>query len=192
MAFPFPVISTACLVCGGPCGAIFRGYYRRWAIVPEIPFHGWVAIRTALCRRLGVRYAVFPAFLVPLRPFSREGFGRLADAWREHRGRLALEVDRWWVGLEREVYLAASTLYSQLRFIVGELRVSPVLAISGLPAVQRLRSIGDLADVPVPILRAGIAHLSFGCGASLRIDPPPDRRAASKPRELKPLEGRMA
>jgi hypothetical protein len=189
MEFAFPSIAGDCPVCGTACGAVYRGYYRRWGVAPEAPFEGWIAIRTALCRRLGRRYAVFPSFLVPLRPFSREGFRRLVDAWRLGPRRLVDAVDAWWRGFEREVYLSISTLYSQLRFVVRELRVSHVLEIAAVPAVQRLRSVADLAEVPAAVVTAGIAHPSFGCGASLRIDPPPDLGSASKPRDVKPPIG---
>jgi hypothetical protein len=192
MGFPFPGIATSCLLCGGPCGAIYRGYYRRRAIVPEGPFEGAVAIRTAFCRRLGVRYAVFPSFLVPFRPFSREGFRRLVEAWRRRQGSLTESVDAWWAEIEREVYLAVSTLYAQLRFVVRELRLLRTPSVAAVATVQRLRCVADLAAVADPVIAAGIAHPAFGCGASLRIDPPPDEQTAGKPRVVKPLIGPSA
>lgn len=170
MEYPFPTIATACPICDKACGAIYRGYYRRWAIVPEAPFIGWVAIRTAECRRTGGRFALFPDFLIPIRSFSREAFSRLTRAWRGEAARIVDDVDRWFHGLDGEVYLSASTLYAQLHYVVRELRLG--WGRFGLPPFHGVL-IEDLACLDVGAISVAIAHPAFGLGASSRIDPPP-------------------
>lgn len=170
MEYPFPAIATACPLCGGACGAIFRGYYRRRAVVPEVPFLGWVAIRTAVCRRTGGRFALFPDFLIPIRSFSREAFARLTRAWRESAARLVDDVDRWFHGLEGEVYLSVSTLYAQLRFVVREIRLG--WGRFGIEPFYGVL-IEDLSRLGAVATEAAIAHPAFGLSASSRIDPPP-------------------
>lgn len=170
MEFPFPAIRAACPVCGRACGAIYRGYYRRRAVIPEVPFLGWVAIRTAICGQTGARFALFPDFLIPIRSFSREAFARLTRAWLDSAARLVDEVDRWFHGLEGEVYLPASTLYAQLRFVVREIRLG--WGRFGLAPFHGVL-IEDLARLDAGVRDAAIAHPAFGLGASSRIDPPP-------------------
>lgn len=170
MEYSFPAITTACPICGLACGAIYRGYYRRKAVVPEVPFVGWVAIRTAVCRRTGARFALFPDFLIPIRSFSREAFAQLARAWRKSAARLVDDVDRWFHGLEGEVYLPASTLYAQLRFVVRELRLG--WRRFGLAPFHGVL-IEDLSRIPAVATDSAIAHPAFGVVASSRIDPPP-------------------
>ena len=170
MVFPFPAIAAACPVCGTACGAVYRGYYRRWGVVPEAPYVGWVAVRTAFCKRLGRRYALFPDFLIPIRTFSREAFLRLAQCWRVSAARFVEDVDRWFDTFEQEVYLSASTLYAQLRFVVRELRLGwPRFGIAPFHG----RGLSELARLETSATRLAITHPAFGLGASSRIDPPP-------------------
>jgi hypothetical protein len=177
MDYPFPGIASACPVCGHACGAIYRGYYRRWAVVPEAGFIGWVVVRTAFCRRLRRRFALFPDFLVSFRSFSRLALVWLTRLWRSKptdgdapADFLTRRIDRWFERLKREVYLPASTLYAQLRFIVRELRLGG--SRLGLPPFDG-QAACDLELLPLPLIEAAIAHLAFGLGASSRIDPPP-------------------
>lgn len=170
MDFPFPVIAVLCPVCGKNCGAIYRGYYRRWAVIPNAPFIGWVAVRTAFCKAKRRRFSLFPSFLIPFRGFSRVALLWLWKAWISAPGELTQTVDRWFENMGREVYLSLSTLYSQLRFTVRQLQAGHTLfgvkhfspaALSG--ALDLSRSEVELA----------ILHPAFGLATSLRIDPPP-------------------
>lgn len=170
MEFPFPEIISHCPICGRGCGAIYRGYYRRWGIVPEASYFGWIAVRTGFCKYHKRRFALFPEFLVPFRSFSRQAFSRLAHAWIRRGVAMIQEVDRWFSDREQEMYLAASTLYSQLRLIVRELRLGwarfKVPPFSGA-------SVWDLKLVEPDSFDVSILHHAFGLGASSRIDPPP-------------------
>lgn len=95
MAYPFPAIAMACPICDGACGAVFRGYYRRWAVCPEVGFMGWLAIRTGYCKVLRRRFALFPSFLVPFRGFSRAAMLLVWRAWRGDVSKLQESVDGW-------------------------------------------------------------------------------------------------
>lgn len=169
MEFPFPLIAGECPVCGRACGAIYRGYYRRWVVCPTLLFIGWVAVRTAFCKHHKHRFALFPNWLIPFRSFSREAFLKLWIKWREKPSELIDSVDRWFDDFEREVYISGATLHSQLRFILRQLRAAshlfaPQISNGGLNALLHLTS--------VPIERV-ILNPAFGLACSLRIDPPP-------------------
>jgi hypothetical protein len=170
MEFPFPAIAGACPVCGTACGAIYRGYYRRWVICPRALFIGWVAIRTAFCKHHRRRFALFPEFLIPFRCFSRAAFLRLWQEWREKPAELTDSVDRWFHELKQEVYLSAVTLYSQLRLILSQLRAGHALFDTApiLPG-----ALTSLLDIPSDRVEHAILHRAFGTAASSRIDPPP-------------------
>ena len=170
MEFPFPMIVGACPVCGRACGAIYRGYYRRWVICPQAVFIGWVAIRTAWCKHERRRFALFPEFLIPFRSFSREALLRLWQAWREKPSELMNSVDRWFHDSDREIYLSMATLYSQLRLILRQLRSGSLLL--GTPPVipGGLLSLHEISPAQV---EQAILHRAFGLATSLRIDPPP-------------------
>lgn len=170
MDFPFPEIAGACPVCGTACGAIYRGYYRRWVICPEALFVGRVAIRTAFCKCHKQRFALFPEFLIPFRSFSRVAFVLLWQAWKEKPGELVNAVDRWFHGLNQEVYLSIMTLYSQLQLILMQLRAGHLLF--GIPSIPP-GSIVSLLDIPPDHVEHAILHRAFGLAASSRIDPPP-------------------
>lgn len=170
MVYPFPGIASDCPLCHRACGAIYRGYYRRWGVVPEAPLIGWIAIRTAYCRYHRCRFALFPEFLVPFRAFSRQAFCWLVLAWRQRGVDMVGVVDTWFAALDQEVYLAVSTLYSQLRFITRELR----LGFSRFGVVPFFgTSVWDLKAVDPSVFEVCIPHSAFGLGASSRIDPPP-------------------
>jgi hypothetical protein len=171
MEFPFPAIAIACPVCGKPCGAIYKGYYRRWVICPWALFIGFIAIRTAYCKHERRRFALFPNFLIPFRSFSREAFSRLWNIWREDQtARLIDSVDEWFHDFEREVYFAASSIHSQLRLILRQFRGAPHWF--GLPPLQP-GGIISLLEVSIPDGAIAIQHKAFGLATSLRINPPP-------------------
>lgn len=169
MVFPFPAISSACPLCDLACGATYRGYYRRWGVIPEAPFLGWVAIRTGFCKYYQRRFALFPEFLVPFRSFSRQAFFRLTQSWIQRGIEMISDVDLWFSNLEQEVYLAVSTLYFQLRLVVRELR----LGTSRLDEPFYGTSVWDLREVSPPVFEACISDLGFGLSASSRINRPP-------------------
>ena len=170
MEFSFPEIASACPICGRACGAIYRGYYRRWVICPLALFIGFVAIRTAFCKHERRRFALFPNFLIPFRSFSREAFGRIWKLWREQSRGLMGSVDQWFHSLEQEVYLSASTIYSQLRLILRQFRGAPNWF--NLPPMQP-GGIGSLFDISVHDGGRAIEHRAFGLATSFRINPPP-------------------
>jgi hypothetical protein len=170
MDFRWPAIAGACPVCGGQCGAIYRGYYRRGVICPSALFVGFVAVRTGFCKARRKRFALFPEFLIPFRSFSRAAFDWLWRAWREQPAALGAAVDRWFDGFEREISLSISTLESQLRFILRQLHAGH-LAFGIPPLAPGPASCG--LNIPLPIGLRAVNHLAFGAVASLRIDPPP-------------------
>ena len=170
MEFPFPLIRDLCPVCEKPCCAIYRGYYRRWVICPTLLFIGWIAIRTGFCKHKGRRFALFPEFLIPFRAFSRDGFLRLWRAWLEKPGDLANTVDEWFHELSQEVSFSVSTLQSQLRLILRQVRAGS--GPLGMPACQLVR-VSALCSLPSGSVDQAIRHRAFGVWASLRIDPPP-------------------
>jgi hypothetical protein len=170
MEFPFPAIAAQCPLCGSDCGAIYKGYYRRWAVIPDVPHIGWIAIRTGLCKAKGRRFALFPSFLIPFRSFSRVAMLWLWKAWIKSPGKITQSVDHWFEDLEQEVYLALSTLYLQLRFIVRQLQAGRSLfgVKSFAPA-----ALSGVLDLGLPEVESAILHPAFGLAANLRIDPPP-------------------
>lgn len=170
MDYPFPAIAGACPACGRACGAIYRGYYRRWMICPSALFIGWVAIRTAFCRHNHRRFALFPEFLVSFRSFSRTAMSLLWRAWREKPGELTRSVDRWFHDFDQEVYLSISTLYSQLQLILRQLRSGYVHFKTPPISQGGLRSLLNFSSLHV---ERAIEHPAFGLVASFRIDPPP-------------------
>lgn len=170
MAYPFPAIAEACPICGRACGAIFRGYYRRWVVCPEAQFMGWLAIRTGYCKALRRRFALFPSFLVPFRGFSRAAILLVWRAWRNDAGKLQESVDGWIFGAGREVYLSLSTLYSQLQFLTRQAQAGQ--ALFGTPAFSP-NALCGLAGLDCHVVDAVICHPAFGVAANSRIDPPP-------------------
>ena len=172
MDFPFPEIARACPVCSGPCGAIYRGYYRRGMICPAALFIGFVAVRTGFCKATSRRFALFPEFLIPFRSFTRTAFAWLWRAWRESSSELGATVDRWFDQLDRETSLSISTLDSQLRFILLQLRVGS--QAFGLPAFAPLAGgVSGMTELTVDCGLQAVNHLAFGAVANSRIDPPP-------------------
>jgi len=170
MDFPFPAIGGACPVCGGRCGAIYRGYYRRGAICPAALFVGFVAVRTGFCKARRKRFALFPEFLIPFRSFSRTAFAWIWRAWRERPEALGAAVDRWFDPFEREISISISTLDSQLRFVLLQLRAGHITF--GIPSL----SLGPMdrgLSIPLAAGLRAVNHLAFGAVASSRIDPPP-------------------
>jgi len=170
MDFPFPLIATACPVCGLNCGAIYRGYYRRGAICPAALFVGFVAVRTGYCKARRRRFALFPEFLIPFRSFSRTAFVYLWHAWQRCPREMAASVDRWFDECAQEVSIAMSTLDSQLRFVVRQIYAGH--ATFGIPPLAP----GPILREPAIPLDSGlraIQHLAFGAVANSRIDPPP-------------------
>ena len=169
MEFPFPAIAGDCPLCGLACGAIYRGYYRRWAICPQALFFGFLAIRTGLCRHYGRRFALFPEFLVSFRGFSRVAFLWLWRAWRKNPRNLLNSVDRWFDELAREVYISEQTLYSQLRLIWRQLHAgSLVFKTQSLPS----GGVGALTALSVEAVEQAILHPAFGLLVILIFDPP--------------------
>lgn len=170
MDYPFPVITKVCPICGRACGAIYRGYYRRWVICPQIQFMGWMAIRTGYCKDRRRRFALFPDFLIPFRGFSRVALLWLFRAWRESAKDLTRAVDQWFSNQRREVYLSLSTLYSHLRFMTRQFQAGHVL-FEITPFSPH--ALSGLSSVPISKLESAILHPGFGCVANSRIDPPP-------------------
>lgn len=79
-------------------------------------FHGWLVIRTGLCRKGNRRFALLPDFVIPRRRISRLGVERLLECHRSRRGRLQDAIDEWKDGLnEEECYLPRSTAWSYLK-----------------------------------------------------------------------------
>lgn len=170
MDYPFPAISEACPICGRACGAVFRGYYRRWVVCPEERFMGWLAIRTGYCKGRGRRFALFPSFLVPFRGFSRAAMLLVWQAWKSDASKLQESVDAWIFGVGREVYLSLSTLYSQLLFLTRQAAAGRVLF--KIPAFSP-NALCGLASLAPHHVDAVILHPAFGVVANSRIDPPP-------------------
>ena len=170
MAFPFPSISGSCPICLSGCGAIYRGYYRRMVLCPAVPFFGFVAVRTGFCKLRRTRFALFPEFLVPLRSFSRVAFISLWQAWCESPQDIGTKFDRWFDALKDEVFLSFSTLYTQLQFILRQLRGDQ--GLFGVPPFS-LTNLQALGQLPEPSIKQAVNHRAFGCIANNRIDPPP-------------------
>jgi hypothetical protein len=170
MAYPFPAISAVCPLCRRACGAVFRGYYRRWAVCPESQFMGWLAIRTGYCKALRRRFALFPSFLVPFRGFSRAAMLLVWQAWKSDASKLQESVDAWFFGLGREVYLSLWTLYSQLQFLTRQAQAGN--ALFGIPSFAP-NSLCGLASLNAHDVELVILHPALGVVANSRIDPPP-------------------
>jgi hypothetical protein len=170
MDYPFPTISGACPICSRGCEAVYRGYYRRWAICPEAPWIGWVAIRTGYCKATRRRFALFPEFLITFRSFSRQALLWLYLCWSGTPDRLIQSVDAWFGEFHREVYLSLFTLYSQLRFLISQIRSGSQLFGIKASSFTTLYALRDLSPEKVESI---ILHPCFGLAANLRIDPPP-------------------
>jgi hypothetical protein len=113
MKFAFPAISGQCPRCGQAACAVYRGYYRRLLLCPEMEFLGPVVIRTAYCRRRQERFALLPTFLIPRRRISRLGFERLREEAARTRCLNDL-IDGWMTGLGDEFYLPRSSARAYL------------------------------------------------------------------------------
>lgn len=116
MDYPFPVLAECCPLCEGAGCAIYRGYYRRGMICPEMEFVGPVVIRTGYCKTQGTRFALIPDFLFPRRRISRLGVERLKEAYGSTQTgrRLRAAIDEWMAGLGDEFYFPVSTAHSYL------------------------------------------------------------------------------
>ena len=171
MQYGFPAIATACPVCGRACGAVYRGYYRRWVVCPESRFMGFLAIRTGFCKARRRRFALFPSFLVPFRGFSRAAMLMVWQTWKSDAGKLQESVDAWVFGVGREVYLSLSTIYSQLLFLTRQLQAGPALFGTGVISANALCG---LASLHADSVEAAILHPAFGLAANSRIDHPPE------------------
>lgn len=111
----WPDLARECPCCGGPCSAIYKGYYKRLVFCPELEFTGQIAIRTAYCKKLKIRYALFPDFLIPRRRISKLSLTFLLESHKKHPNRPINAIDDLISGLDDEFYLPLSTAYVYLK-----------------------------------------------------------------------------
>ena len=115
MDYPFPDLSKHCPVCERPKCAIYRGYFRRFLLCPEMEFVGWVIIRTGWCKSLNRRFALIPDFLMPRCKISRLGHLLLQELHLKSDRGLYAAIDDCLEGLGDEFYLPRSTVSACLR-----------------------------------------------------------------------------
>lgn len=85
---------------------------------PEIEVFGEIVIRTAFCKRLKTRYALFPDFLIPGRRISRLSLESLQACRRSHPHCLRDAIDELLEGLDEEFYLPLSTSYVYIKLVI--------------------------------------------------------------------------
>lgn len=76
-----------------------------------------MVIRTAFCKTLKTRYALFPDFLIPRRRVSRLTLESLLEKRRQYPNRLIDAIADLLVGLDDEFYLPLSTAYVYIKLI---------------------------------------------------------------------------
>ena len=94
----------------------------------------------------------------------------LWQAWRERPREWVASVDSWFDSLDREISLSLTTLDSQLRFLMQQLRAGHTMF--GTPVLVP-GPLSHLQDIPLDIGVRAVNHLAFGVVANSRIDPPP-------------------
>jgi len=109
----WPNLAERCLCCGRSKCAVYRGYYTRWVSCPELRFFGRLVIRTALCRRTGTRFTLFPDFLIRYRRLSRLSLEWLHQN-RSRRKRLLELISEWTEQMPEDFDLPLSTAYANL------------------------------------------------------------------------------
>ena len=97
-------LSERCPCCGRTGCAIYRGYYKRKFVCPEMEFCGELVIRTGYCRHFGWRFALLPDFVIRRRRISKLGLERLLECHRESGGQWPQTIAEWTDGLNDEEY----------------------------------------------------------------------------------------
>ena len=115
----WPNLKNACMLCGAPECAIYRGYYSRFMFCAELEFVGKVVIRIAFCKTLQKKYVLFPDFLIPKRRISRLSLEALQALRLTHPYRLRDAIDELLHGLDDEFYLPLSTSYVYIKLSIA-------------------------------------------------------------------------
>jgi len=114
MRYPaWPNLAERCLCCGRAGCAIYKGYYTRFLSCPELRFFGRVVIRTAFCRSTGIRFSLFPDFLIRYRRISRLSLEVLHRS-RARGSRLLEFISTWTERMPESFDLPLSTAYAYL------------------------------------------------------------------------------
>lgn len=118
MQYPFPALAPQCPLCGRPSCAVYRGYYERLLLCPEMEFFARLVVRTAYCKSLKIRFTLLPDFVIPRRRLSRLGVTRLREAVQK-AAHLKDALDDWLESLPDEFYLPVSTAHAYLSPRIG-------------------------------------------------------------------------
>jgi len=119
MTYPFPEIRIKCPLCEESNCAIYKGYYRRFVMCPEMEIASWVAIRVGLCKSTKTRFALLPDFLIPRRKISRMGHELLLEYYKRSQQNIYATLDDWLDGLDDEFFLSRSTAMNYLAVTPG-------------------------------------------------------------------------
>ncbi len=103
-------LAQQCPCCGAGSCAVYRGYYKRKFVCPEMEFCGWLVVRSGYCRRQKRRFACLPDFVIPRRRISWLGLARLLECHRSALGDFPTMIAEWTAGLnDEEFYVPRST-----------------------------------------------------------------------------------
>lgn len=115
----WPKLEIGCLHCGAPNCAIYKGYYIRYLVCPELEFIGWIVIRTWLCKTYGIRFSLIPSFIARYKKFSVYGILSLQESYRLNKHDLQKAIDATMDSLGEEFYLpqASALRYLSYQFL---------------------------------------------------------------------------
>jgi len=109
----WPNLDRACPCCGKACCAVYRGYYTRFLACPVLGYFGQVVVRTGYCRGLGIRFSLFPDFLIRYLRISKLGVLAL-QSFQMKRTRLLDVISDWTERMPEAFDLPLSTAYAYL------------------------------------------------------------------------------
>ncbi len=111
----WPNLQLQCPVCGFKNCAVYKGYYQRIYVCPEMEHFGSLTIRNGWCKNTNKRFALIPDFLIPRRRISKFGHELLLERYKIHKPKLQNAIDDWMEGLGDEFYLPLSTSRNYLK-----------------------------------------------------------------------------
>lgn len=110
----WPDLSIICPCCGAPDCAIYKGYYQRHLVCPELEFEGKMVVRTGLCKTYGIKFSLVPSFVARYKKLSVYGITILQESYRINQNNLHKAIDAMMDSLGEEFYLPGA---SALRYL---------------------------------------------------------------------------
>jgi hypothetical protein len=116
----WPDLARECPLCGRTACGIYRGYYTRFVLCPEMEFCGKIAVRVGFCKSEKRRFALLPDFLIRYRRLSRLSLRRFLECYRGASGRILPAIDEWTDGLGEEFHIPLSSAHAYLSLKIPE------------------------------------------------------------------------